>query len=61
MAEILKAAWIENTLIFQIDDEPIPGVDTPPTNRNCSSISGSSIALNSWYHKQKRNSEHDNE
>lgn len=60
VAEILEAAWIENALIFQIDDELIPGVDTPPTNKNCSSISESSIALNSQHHKQERNSEQNN-
>ena len=30
-AESLEAARLENPLIFQLDDESIPGVDTPPS------------------------------
>lgn len=30
-AENLEAARLRNSLIFQLDDEPISGVDTPPT------------------------------
>lgn len=51
-AENLEAARLENALIFEIDDEPISGVDTPNTNR--SSTPGSSIALNPRQRKRKR-------
>lgn len=43
-AENLEAARLENSLVFQVDDEPIPRVDTPVANPNSSSRS-SSIAL----------------
>ena len=41
-AENLKAARLENSLVFQVDDKPIPGVDTSAIN---SSFWLSSIAL----------------
>lgn len=56
-AENLETARLENALIFEIDDELIPGVDTP----NRSSTPGSSIALNPWQKKRKRNNENTSE
>lgn len=47
-AESLAAACLENSLVFQLDDEPIPGVDTP------SGSNTSSIALGSRSQKRKR-------
>lgn len=49
--ENLETTRLENALIFEIDDEPIPGVDIPNTNR--SSTPGSTIALNRLPKKQK--------
>ena len=43
-------------MVFQVDDEPIPGVDTPAANPNSSSRS-SSIALAPQASKQKREAE----
>lgn len=47
-AESLAAARLENSLVFQLDDEPITGVDTP------SGSTTSSIALGSRSQKRKR-------
>ena len=52
-AKNLEAAQIENSLVFQIDNEPISGVDTLAANLNSFSQS-SSIALASQASKQKR-------
>ncbi len=51
-AENLEAARLENSLIFQLDDEPIPGIDAPPTGTQSSR--GSSIALGHRPNKRKR-------
>ncbi len=53
-AENLEAARLENSLVFQIDDEPFPGVDTP-ANFNYSQ--SSSIALALRVSKRKREPE----
>lgn len=58
MAENFEVARFENSLIFQINDEPISRIDTL-NNTNCSSIPTLSIILNSQK-RQKRNSEQDN-
>lgn len=58
MAENFEVARFENSLIFQINDEPISRIDTL-NNTNCSSIPILSIILNSQK-RQKRNSEQDN-
>lgn len=47
-AESLAAARLESSLVFQLDDEPIPGVDTP------SGSTPSSIALAPRSNKRKR-------
>lgn len=47
-AESLAAARLESSLVFQLDDEPIPGVDTP------SGSTPSFIALAPQSNKQKR-------
>lgn len=57
----MEAARLENSLIFQIDDKPIPGFDAPD-NRTSAGISravtpGSSIALASRSKKRKREPE----
>ena len=41
--ENLKAARLENSLIFQVDDEPIPGIDRPTNSIRSGTLS---IALN---------------
>lgn len=47
-AKSLAATCLGNSLVFQLDDEPIPGVDT------LSGFTTSSIALESRSQKQKR-------
>lgn len=63
IAENLEAARLENSFTFQIDDEPIPGIDAPD-NRTSAGTSravtpGSSIALAPRSKKRKRESEVD--
>lgn len=48
-AESLAAARLENSLVFQLDDEPIPGVDT-----SSGSTTSASIALAPSRSQQKR-------
>ena len=50
-AESLAAARLEDSLVFQLDDEPIPGVDTPSVSTT------SSIALGSRPQKRKRDAD----
>lgn len=38
-AKNLEAARLESSLVFEIDDEPIPGVDTPVSNSTQSNVS----------------------
>lgn len=42
----IEIDWLENALIFEINDKLIFGVNTPLTNKNWFSISGLSIVLN---------------
>ena len=49
--ESLEVARLENSLVFQLDDEPIPGVDT------LSDLTISSIALGSWSQIWKRDAD----
>lgn len=46
MAKNLEVVRLENVLIFQIDDESIPRIDTPNDDTKYSNIPGSLIALN---------------
>lgn len=52
----LKAAWLENFLVFQVDDEPIFRVDTLAINSNFS-FQLSSIVQASQTSKQKQEAE----
>ena len=54
-AENFEAARLKNSLVFQVDDELIPGVDTPAANSNSSR--SSSIALAPRASKRKREAE----
>lgn len=57
IAENLEAARLENSLIFEIDDEPIPGIDAPERTSTATSRAvtpGSSIALAPRSRKRKQ-------
>lgn len=53
-AENLEVARLENFLVFQVDDELIPRIDTPAANLFSQSLS---IALARRASKQKREAE----
>lgn len=54
VAKIYKAAYMKNVLVFEIDDEPIPKVDTPAFPDIRSGIWGASIALNGTKSQKKK-------
>lgn len=53
-AEIYGAARVESALVFDIDDEPIPGVDTPASPSIGSSSRGASIVLSGAESRKKK-------
>lgn len=51
-AELFEAAWLQRAMVFELDDEPIPGIDSGASGSGTHAC-GTSIALNSS-RKQKR-------
>lgn len=55
-AEIYEATRVESALVFNINDEPIPGVDTPASPAIGSSSQGASITLSRSESRKRRRS-----